>query len=100
MIRTLAARLAAAVMATAAALAQAQAPDRIVFATDWLAQAEHGGFYQALAEGIYKRHNLDVTIRMSARRSTACSCSPPDRSTSRWPTASRCCPPSSRACRS
>ena len=44
--------------------ASAQAPDRIVFATDWLAQAEHGGFYQALAEGIYRKHNLDVTIRM------------------------------------
>jgi len=46
-----------------AAAAQAP-PDRIVFATDWLAQAEHGGFYQALAEGIYRRHGLDVTIRM------------------------------------
>lgn len=44
----------------AAALAQ----DKIVFATDWLAQAEHGGFYQALAEGIYKKHGLDVTIKM------------------------------------
>ena len=42
----------------------AQAPDRIVFATDWLAQAEHGGFYQALAEGTYRKHGLDVTIRM------------------------------------
>lgn len=50
--------------ALGAPLAHAQAPDRIVFATDWLAQAEHGGFYQALAEGIYKKHNLDVTIRM------------------------------------
>jgi NitT/TauT family transport system substrate-binding protein len=57
----------AAVAALAAALlapAQAQTPDRIVFATDWLAQAEHGGFYQALAEGIYRKYNLDVTIRM------------------------------------
>ena len=35
-----------------------------MFATDWLAQAEHGGFYQALAEGTYRKHNLDVTIRM------------------------------------
>ena len=42
----------------------AQAQDRIVFATDWLAQAEHGGFYQAIAEGTYKKHGLDVTIRM------------------------------------
>ena len=35
-----------------------------MFATDWLAQAEHGGFYQALAEGTYKKHGLDVTIKM------------------------------------
>jgi len=42
----------------------AAAQDRVVFATDWLAQAEHGGFYQALAEGIYKKHGLDVTIKM------------------------------------
>src|SRR5436305_11430390 len=48
--------------AAVASLAAAQ--DKIVFATDWLAQAEHGGFYQALAEGIYRKHGLDVTIRM------------------------------------
>lgn len=42
----------------------AVAQDKVVFATDWLAQAEHGGFYQAVAEGIYKKHGLDVTIRM------------------------------------
>jgi NitT/TauT family transport system substrate-binding protein len=62
------ARIAACVLALAVALAapasSAQAPDKIVFATDWLAQAEHGGFYQALAEGTYRKHNLDVTIRM------------------------------------
>jgi NitT/TauT family transport system substrate-binding protein len=46
------------------AAANAQAPEKIVFATDWLAQAEHGGFYQAVAEGIYRKHGLDVTIRM------------------------------------
>jgi len=42
----------------------AQALDQLVFATDWLAQAEHGGFYQALAEGTYRKHRLDVTIKM------------------------------------
>jgi len=42
----------------------AQAPQRIVFATDWLAQAEHGGFYQAVAEGTYSKYGLDVQIRM------------------------------------
>jgi NitT/TauT family transport system substrate-binding protein len=36
---------------------------RIRFATDWRAQAEHGGFYQAVATGIYEKHGLDVTIR-------------------------------------
>ena len=52
------------VSVAAAAAAHAQQPDRIVFATDWLAQAEHGGFYQAVAEGTYRKHGLDVTIRM------------------------------------
>jgi len=43
--------------------AAAQAPERIVFATDWLAQAEHGGFYQAVADGTYRKYGLDVTIK-------------------------------------
>ena len=40
------------------------AADKIVFVTNWYAQAEHGGFYQAVAEGIYQRHGLEVTIKM------------------------------------
>ncbi|MGZ3346306.1 MAG: ABC transporter substrate-binding protein [Caulobacteraceae bacterium] len=40
----------------------ASAPTVIRFATDWHAQAEHGGFYEALAEGEYKKRGLDVTI--------------------------------------
>lgn len=41
-----------------------QAPlERIVFATNWKAQAAHGGFYQALADGTYRRYGLDVVIR-------------------------------------
>ena len=35
----------------------------ITFATDWHAQAEQGGFYEALATGEYKRRGLDVTIK-------------------------------------
>ncbi|HEY4274504.1 MAG TPA: ABC transporter substrate-binding protein, partial [Rhizomicrobium sp.] len=35
----------------------------ITFVTDWKAQAEHGGFYMALAEGLYAKRGLDVTIR-------------------------------------
>jgi len=46
-----------------AASAQAQAPDKVVFATNWKAQAAHGGFYQALADGTYKKYGLDVTIQ-------------------------------------
>jgi NitT/TauT family transport system substrate-binding protein len=34
----------------------------IRFVTDWKAQAEHGGFYQALAQGLYAKHGLDVKI--------------------------------------
>lgn len=41
----------------------AHAADRVVFATNWKAQAAHGGFYQALADGTYAKHGLDVTIR-------------------------------------
>jgi NitT/TauT family transport system substrate-binding protein len=42
--------------------ASAQKTTRITFVTDWKAQAEHGGFYQALAEGLYAKHGLDVKI--------------------------------------
>jgi NitT/TauT family transport system substrate-binding protein len=38
------------------------APTVIRFATDWRAQAEHGGFYEALAEGEYKKRGVDVQI--------------------------------------
>ena len=38
------------------------APVTIRFATDWRAQAEHGGFYQALASGEYARRGLNVQI--------------------------------------
>ena len=39
-----------------------QAATKITFVTDWKAQAEHGGFYQALAEGLYAKRGLDVRI--------------------------------------
>jgi len=41
----------------------AQALERVVFATDWKAQAEQGGFYQAKALGLYEKAGLDVVIR-------------------------------------
>lgn len=36
--------------------------DKVSFGTNWVAQAEHGGFYQAVADGTYKSYGLDVTI--------------------------------------
>jgi NitT/TauT family transport system substrate-binding protein len=42
--------------------ALAQPLDKVTFATNWVAEAEHGGFYQALVDGTYRRHGLDVTI--------------------------------------
>lgn len=47
-----------------AASASAQALPKVVFLTNWFAQAEHGGFYQALAEGTYRKHGLDVDVKM------------------------------------
>ena len=32
------------------------------FGTNWVAEAEHGGFYQAVADGTYRKYGLDVTI--------------------------------------
>jgi NitT/TauT family transport system substrate-binding protein len=40
----------------------ALALDKVSFATNWLAEAEHGGFYQAKADGTYEQYGLDVTI--------------------------------------
>lgn len=41
----------------------ALAQDKVVFATNWRAQAGHGGFYQALVDGTYKKYGLDVEIQ-------------------------------------
>ncbi len=54
--------LAAAAAASLLPAAPALAQDKVVFATNWRAQAPHGGFYQALADGTYKRYGLDVEI--------------------------------------
>lgn len=42
---------------------QVLALEAVTFATDWKAQAEQGGFYQAKALGLYEKAGLDVTIR-------------------------------------
>jgi NitT/TauT family transport system substrate-binding protein len=41
----------------------AAAQTKLSFYTDWKAQAEHGGYYQAKATGLYSKAGLDVTIR-------------------------------------
>src|SRR5438309_1251391 len=53
-----------AVLALAAAPqpSPAETLDRISFGTNWVAEAEHGGFFQAVADGTYKAYGLDVTI--------------------------------------
>lgn len=40
----------------------AHANEAVTFGTNWVAQAEHGGFYQAVADGTYADCGLDVTI--------------------------------------
>jgi NitT/TauT family transport system substrate-binding protein len=42
--------------------ARAETLDKVSFGTNWVAEAEHGGFFQAVADGTYKRYGLDVTI--------------------------------------
>lgn len=44
--------------------ARAQALDRVSYQTNWRAQAEHGGFYQAVASGIYRKYGIDCDLRM------------------------------------
>jgi NitT/TauT family transport system substrate-binding protein len=58
------ARLVAGVIVASLAWGGAYAADlvKIRFGTNWLAQAEHGGFYQAVADGTYKKYGLDVEI--------------------------------------
>jgi NitT/TauT family transport system substrate-binding protein len=41
----------------------ALAQDKVTYGTNWVAEAEHGGFYQALVDGTYAKYGLDVTIK-------------------------------------
>ena len=60
--RTLLSLAAGAAIAPASAQGPAKGLDKVSFGTNWVAEAEHGGFYQALADGTYRNHGLDVTI--------------------------------------
>jgi len=57
-------RIALGALALLGSVAPAFADDlvKVSFGTNWLAEAEHGGFYQAVADGTYKKYGLDVTI--------------------------------------
>jgi NitT/TauT family transport system substrate-binding protein len=61
LLQTLTAGLLAASLTGAPAAAQEKL-DKVTFGTNWVAEAEHGGFFQALADGTYKKYGLDVTI--------------------------------------
>ncbi len=50
-------------LAAAMLAGEALAQDKAVFASNWRAQPGHGGFYQALADGTYKKYGLDVEIQ-------------------------------------
>ena len=58
--------LAAALLVGISFTGAAHAQQKVSFQTNWFAQAEHGGLYQALAEGTFKKYGLDVTIKMGA----------------------------------
>src|ERR1041384_2222509 len=42
----------------------AQSLDKVSYQTNWRAQAEHGGFYLAVTNGIYKKHGIECDLRM------------------------------------
>jgi NitT/TauT family transport system substrate-binding protein len=59
--RALTVLLMALVIALSPASAQTRL-DKVSFGTNWVAEAEHGGFFQAVADGTYAKYGLDVTI--------------------------------------
>jgi NitT/TauT family transport system substrate-binding protein len=61
--RALLASTTLALCASARAQDKGGALEKVVFATNWKAQAAHGGFYQALVDGTYRKLGLDVEIR-------------------------------------
>jgi NitT/TauT family transport system substrate-binding protein len=55
--------LCGAMLGAALTVPRPAAAESVAFGTDWKAEAEHGGFYQAIATGIYKRYGLEVDLR-------------------------------------
>jgi NitT/TauT family transport system substrate-binding protein len=50
-------------LAACGALIGSATAETVTFGTDWKAEAEHGGYYQAIATGIYQKYGLEVTLR-------------------------------------
>ena len=72
--------------------ASAQQLDKVTFGTNWLAEAEHGGYYQAVADGTYAAYGLDVTIMQGGPQAATGRCCRRARSISTW--AATCSRPS------
>ena len=65
---------------------QAMALDEVSFGTNWLAEGEHGGFYQAVADGTYEKYGLKVTIVQGGPQAANLALpNSPTRSSSTWP---------------
>src|SRR3984957_16713724 len=65
LLRALTAGLAAILVAIVMSMSPGHAQtalDKVSFGTNWVAEAEHGGFFQAVADGTYQAYGLDVTI--------------------------------------
>ena len=54
--------------------ARAQTLDKLSFHTDWRAQAEHGGYYQAIAAGLYRRPASSASCGRADPASTSARC--------------------------
>jgi NitT/TauT family transport system substrate-binding protein len=63
-LRLLGGTAAVSLVAVPGARVQAQTLDKVSYQTNWRAEAEHGGFYLAVANGIYKKYGIDCDLRM------------------------------------
>jgi NitT/TauT family transport system substrate-binding protein len=63
-LRLLGGTAAVSLVAVPGARVQAQTLDKVSYQTNWRAEAEHGGFYLALTNGIYKKYGIDCDLRM------------------------------------
>src|SRR5262249_62155847 len=61
-LRLLGGTAAVSLVAVPGARVHAQTLDKVSYQTNWRADAEHGGFYLAVANGIYKKHGIDCDL--------------------------------------